>query len=165
MPKIIENLRQRLMEEARSQAEELGYSAMTIRSVAKGCDVGVGTVYNYYPSKDELIAAFIQYDWVESMEPLKGTYASLEEVLRVAYDGLNRFLKRNERIFRDEAAKLVFSGNGGRYHSMVRSALSAAVRPHCRDEFTAQFLAEALVTWVVEGVDFDTLCPVLLRLQ
>ena len=165
MPKIIENLRQRLMEEARRQAEELGYSAMTIRSVAKGCDVGVGTVYNYYPSKDELIAAFIQYDWVESMEPLKGTYASLEEVLRVAYDGLNRFLKRNERIFRDEAAKLVFSGNGGRYHSMVRSALSAAVRPHCRDEFTAQFLAEALVTWVVEGVDFDTLCPVLLRLQ
>ena len=71
MPKIIENLRQRLMEEARRQAEELGYSAMTIRSVAKGCDVGVGTVYNYYPSKDALIAAFVQYDWVESMEPLK----------------------------------------------------------------------------------------------
>lgn len=165
MPKIIENLRQRLMEEARRQAEELGYSAMTIRSVAKGCDVGVGTVYNYYPSKDALIAAFIQYDWVESMEPLKRNYASLEEVLRAAYDGLSLFVKRNERIFQDEAAKLVFSGNGGRYHSMVRSALSAAVRPHCRDEFTAQFLAEALVTWVVEGVEFDTLCPVLLRLQ
>ena len=34
MPKIIENLENRLIEEARKQIEEAGYSAMTIRSVA-----------------------------------------------------------------------------------------------------------------------------------
>ena len=44
MPKIIENLPQRLTEEARRQIEQSGFSAMTIRSVAKGCGVGVGTV-------------------------------------------------------------------------------------------------------------------------
>ena len=65
MPKIIENLPQRLLEEARKQCEELGYSAMTIRSVAKGCGVGVGTVYNYYPSKDALIAEVVRTDWME----------------------------------------------------------------------------------------------------
>ena len=52
MPKIIENLDQRLKEEARRQIRESGYSAMTIRSVAAACGVGVGTVYNYYPSKE-----------------------------------------------------------------------------------------------------------------
>lgn len=37
MPKIIENLPQRLLEKARCQIEESGYSAMTIRSMASGC--------------------------------------------------------------------------------------------------------------------------------
>ena len=44
MPKKIINLESRLVEEARKQIEEVGYSAMTIRSVAKACGVGVGTV-------------------------------------------------------------------------------------------------------------------------
>ena len=46
MPKIIENLPERLAEEARGQIEESGYAAMTIRSVAKGCGVGVGICRN-----------------------------------------------------------------------------------------------------------------------
>ena len=41
MPKIIENLESKLIAEAKKQIEESGYSAMTIRSVAAGCGVGV----------------------------------------------------------------------------------------------------------------------------
>ena len=48
MPKIIENLENRLIREAEKQIAESGYAAMTIRSVAKACGVGVGTVYNYF---------------------------------------------------------------------------------------------------------------------
>ena len=55
MPKIIENLREKLVLEARHQVEELGYGALTIRSVAAACGVGVGTVYNYFPSKEAFI--------------------------------------------------------------------------------------------------------------
>ena len=46
MPKIIENLESRLLAEAYRQTREAGYSALTIRNVAKACGVGVGTVYN-----------------------------------------------------------------------------------------------------------------------
>ena len=59
MPKIIENLQARLAVEAKKQVEESGYAAMTIRSVAKACGVGVGTVYNYYSSKDEILASYM----------------------------------------------------------------------------------------------------------
>ena len=51
MPKIIENIREKLLEEARRQVMDQGYSTMTIRSVASVCGVGVGTVYNYFESK------------------------------------------------------------------------------------------------------------------
>ena len=165
MPKIIENLPRRLVEEARKQAEEQGYDAMSIRSVAKRCGVGVGTVYNYYPSKDDLIAAFIQFDWVECMEPTKAVHENMQVALRSIYDCLSHFLERNEKIFRDEAARISLSGSGGRYHAMARCALAEAVRPFCPDDFTAHFIGEAMVTWVLEGVDFETLCPVLLRLK
>lgn len=164
MPKIIENLPQRLLDEARAQCEELGYSAMTIRSVAKSCGVGVGTVYNYYPSKDALIAAVVMVDWMECMEPTQAQHENLETALRTGYDGLRRFISRNEKIFRDEGAVLLFSGSGSHYHNLVCRELETLVRPFCPDDFTARFMAEAMATWVVEGVDFEILCPVLLRL-
>ena len=66
-PKIIENLESRLIQEAKRQIAESGYGATTIRSVAKGCGVGVGTVYNYFPSKEALVATFMLADWKESM--------------------------------------------------------------------------------------------------
>lgn len=42
MPKIIENLESRLIEEAKKQIEESGYGAVTIRSVLRrGCGYGI----------------------------------------------------------------------------------------------------------------------------
>ena len=164
MPKIIENLPQRLLEEARKQCEELGYSAMTIRSVAKGCGVGVGTVYNYYPSKDALIAEVVRTDWMECMKSAMEPHETLEAALRSGYDGLRSFIGKNERLFRDEGAMLLFSGSGSHYHDLVCGELELLVRPFCSDDFTVRFVAEAVATWVAKGVDFETLCPILLRL-
>lgn len=167
MPKIIENLPQRLVEEARRQIAESGYGAMTVRSVAKGCGVGVGTVYNYYPSKDALVAAFMLSDWNACMEPVRScseTSAQPEAVLQSVYGALQKFLHLHEAILRDEAAAVSFSGSGSRYHSLLRSQLAQPVRKFCRDDFTAEFLAEALLTWAVEGTPFDCLKELLLRL-
>ena len=48
MPKIIEGVRARLLNEAKRQIATLGYARTTIRSVATACGLGVGTVYNYF---------------------------------------------------------------------------------------------------------------------
>ena len=63
MPKIIENLRERLLKEARAQSRQAGYDSLTMRGVAQACGVGVGTLYNYCPSKDVLVASFVAEDW------------------------------------------------------------------------------------------------------
>ena len=83
MPKIIENLESRLMEEAKRQIEESGYGAVTIRSVAKGCGVGVGTVYNYFPSKDDLVASFMLADWKECLAAITETGARSTDAMSV----------------------------------------------------------------------------------
>ena len=96
MPKIIENLPQRLQEEARRQIEQAGFAAMTIRSVAKGCGVGVGTVYNYYPSKEALVASFMLSDWNACVASIQQTAAEsdlLEPVLLAIYEKLRLFLE------------------------------------------------------------------------
>ena len=168
MPKIIENLPQRLLEEARRQIEESGFAAMTIRTVAKGCGVGVGTVYNYYPSKEVLVASFMLDDWmvcVSSIEEVANRSQTLEPVLRVIHEKLRFFMEQYDPIFRDEAAASSYTGSTSKYHAVLRSQLAGSVQKFCRDDFTAEFIAEAMLSWTVAGKDFDELKAVLLRIN
>lgn len=167
MPKIIENLDQRLKEEARRQIIESGYGAMTIRSVAAACGVGVGTVYNYYPSKESLAAAFILEDWnaryadiMTKAESAKGR----EPVLWAIYENLDRFIENQAPVFQDESAAASFTGSFSQYHGLLRSQLARPIRRFCRDDFTAEFIAEAMLTWTVAGKSFDELSKVLQRI-
>ena len=167
MPKIIENLPERLQSAARRQIEEAGYSAMTVRSVAKECGVGVGTVYNYYPSKEALVAAFLLVDWRQTMEAMHQASeqsSHCEPVLERMYAELKQFAKSHEKIFRDKGAVAGFSGSFGKYHGLLRSQLAAPLRKFCRDDFSAQFMAEAMLTWTMECKDFPELKDVLIRI-
>lgn len=167
MPKIIANPQERLMEEAQKQVEQSGYSAMTIRSVAKACDIGVGTVYNYFSSKDELLAACLLRDWKVCLSTIDavGTYAdSPVPVIRCIHDQLTRYTARHQAIFRDPAAAASITGSFSQYHKLLRSQLAAPLRRFCPSDFAAEFAAEALLTWTTEGKPFDELYGMIQKL-
>ena len=158
MPKIIENPESRLIEEAKKQIEESGYGAMTIRSVAKACGVGVGTVYNYFSSKEELVATHLLEDWKQCITAIRAvsTYSDFPRPVALCiYDKLISFAQRHLAIFRDEAAAASFAGSFGKYHGMLRAQLSQPLRKFCSSDFAADFLAEALLTWTMAGKTFD----------
>lgn len=158
MPKIIANLESRLIEEAKKQIEESGYGAMTIRSVAKACGVGVGTVYNYFPSKEALVATHLLEDWKQCVAAIQAvsTYSDTPRpVVQCIYDQLVSFAVRHQAIFQDETAAASFAGSFGKYHGMLRAQLAQPLRKFCGSDFAADFLAEALLTWTMAQKPFD----------
>jgi AcrR family transcriptional regulator len=158
MPKIIENLESRLISEAKKQIAKAGYGAMTIRSVAKGCGVGVGTVYNYFESKDALIAAFMLEDWKTCTMAINAVSAysdKPENVVRCIYDQLCQFVQRHQPVIRDNGAAAAFAGSFSRYHGLLRKQLAQPLRKFCGSDFASEFIAEAVLAWTVAGRSFD----------
>lgn len=158
MPKIIKNLESKLIEEAKRQIAEAGYGAVTIRSIATACGVGVGTVYNYFSSKEELLATYLLTDWnscVTAIAAVSRYSESPEPVLRCISDELIAFAKRHESVFRDEAAGAAFASSFGRYHYVLRNQLAEPVRKFCDSDFAAEFIAESLLSWTMAGKEFD----------
>ena len=167
MPKIIENVKDRLIAEAKKQIEESGYVAVTIRSVAKACGVGVGTVYNYFSSKEELIATHLLEDWKVCISTIQRAADSAEipqPVLMCIYEQLIGFAGRHQAIFRDEAAASGFAGSFSQYHALLRCQLAEPLRKFCGSDFTSQFIAEGLLTWSMAGKSFDEIYEILKKL-
>lgn len=167
MPKIIENLEEKLIAEARRQIEKSGYSNLTIRSVAAGCGVGVGTVYNYFPSKESLLAGCLLPDWLDCIAAIEAAGADAAEpkpVVLCIFRQLLEFARRHEAIFRDEAAAVGFTGSISPYHALLRGQLSKPLRRFCSTDFAAEFIAEALLTWTMAGKSFDEIYGMISKL-
>ncbi len=167
MPKIIENLRQRLVDEARHQVEAWGYGTLTIRSVASACGVGVGTVYNYFASKDALVAAFMLEDWQKSIATImavSGKSQTPGAVLQCIHRQLLDFAELHQAVFSDKAAVAGFSGSPSPYHSQLRRQLAKPLEKFCPDDFTAEFIAESLLTWTMAGRSMEEIQPLLEKL-
>lgn len=158
MPKIIENLESRLIAEAQKQIEEAGYSAMTMRSVAKACGVGVGTVYNYYNSKEQMLATFLLKDWdccISAITQISSQSDSPVPVLKCVYDQLHQFNRSHQQIFKDEAAVAAVAAFFSRFHALLRTQLAKPLYNFFPTEFEAEFIIEALLTWTMAGKSFD----------
>ena len=63
MPKVIKDLDKKIIEVATKQLFEKGYAKMTMRSISDECGIAVGTLYNYYKSKNIIVADVMLVDW------------------------------------------------------------------------------------------------------
>ena len=171
MPKIIKNVREQLLQEAARQVATVGYAATTIRSVASACGLAVGTVYNYFPSKDVLIATFMAEDWMQCLAEIDSAAArDAGAMLLTACEVLHRFADRHQTLFRDKTAARIFSAVFSERHRQLRDQLSARILPHCGGKsekerrLASDLAAEGLLSFTMSGTPAEELLPVLLRL-
>lgn len=74
MPKIVDHdqYRKELLAKSFSLFAEKGYAAITMREVAQGIGVSTGTLYHYFPSKEELFGQLIEQSCQEKLLIVKG---------------------------------------------------------------------------------------------
>ena len=57
--------KEEILKVSRELIRQQGWSAISIRSVAAACKVSVGSIYNYFDSKAELVGAAVESIWCE----------------------------------------------------------------------------------------------------
>ena len=72
MPKIIENIEQKIFNAVVLLIRKHGYSAISMRMIAKESGIAVGTLYNYYSDKEELTTTIVYLSWKETLRSLEG---------------------------------------------------------------------------------------------
>ena len=155
MPKILENIKERAIEEARREMMSEGYRAMTIRRVAKTLEIATGTLYNYFPSKEYLAACVMLEDWQAQFrtfeeEPKKDDAAA---VIRELFEMVQNFSSRYRRSWAQYEEHNRSESMRGQYHQVLVKQLAgyiAAAMPD-REEWLAQFLAELVLRFSSDG--------------
>lgn len=162
MPKIIENIKEQIVEEAKRQLFENGYAKTTIRSVATACGIGVGTIYNYFPSKDMLISAFMLEDWRSCISRMRKLKTSDKlKFLEGVHDCLKDFVSQYSFLFNDKDASAAYFAVFTERHAQLRGVLADIIMPVCADgnyedpRFVAEHIAESVLYWMLEDVPFE----------
>lgn len=64
MNKVVTS-KEEILQTSRKLIQKKGWAAVSIRSVASACNVSVGSIYNYFDSKTDLVGATIESVWNE----------------------------------------------------------------------------------------------------
>ena len=162
MPKIIDNLKEQIQNEAKRQILTDGYSKTTIRSVAKGCNIAVGTMYNYFSSKDELITSFMIEDWQICARKMNSiTTDDPESFLRQLQEALNEYVRKYEALFTDKDAQRVFASVLSQRQVQFRKMIAGILICVLKDtdfedkEFLSEHIAESIIRWTMADIPFD----------
>lgn len=132
MPKVLEHMRETILLAAREALLHSGYDALTMRGVARACGIAVGTMYNYFPSKEMLAAAVMLEDWQQVCADMRADCERADSAgagLTAIYGRIARFYDS----YRDVWAGYSFSASArmefsARHHLLVRQ-LSDIMRP------------------------------------
>lgn len=102
MPKILQNPRETILKEGYLLLEEKGYKNFSMRELANRCEIGLGTVYNYFENKMALVREIFNDTWIEiinNLKTVKDKDISFEEKVKLIYSGLEKFLIYHKEVF------------------------------------------------------------------
>ncbi|MBU5437349.1 TetR/AcrR family transcriptional regulator [Tissierella sp. MSJ-40] len=94
MPKIIDNIEEIIFQCAEKLFYAKGYDKVNMRSIAKECNIAVGTLYNYYPNKNDLYMSIVTNSWEQ-------TFEKLDLILNNESDSNKRLIESIEILYDD----------------------------------------------------------------
>jgi AcrR family transcriptional regulator len=154
MPKVIDGLQSSIIQSVRKRLFSAPPS-FSLRAVAKDCGIAVGTIYNYFPDKETLIASVFAEDWaliIAETEAGISRSESMEDGIRAVYSGLVRFTQSHETVWKTFG---ISSGIGTYYrkgHKMLTEQIERLLKTlfsrfgHTADEAMFILMAELLIS-------------------
>jgi len=174
MPKIIEGLEEKILDQARLVLLGDGYNALTMRAVSAGCKVAVGTIYNYFASKEVLCARVMLRDWQTALDGMQKDVSIAPDALSGlggVFGRITAFWQIYARAWQQYADAGHAAPLRGPYHDALVSQLSGVIEPllgrFCSPYPPALpgFIAESLLISAARGSDyFAQLEPIYKRL-
>lgn len=166
-------LRQSLYETAIRLFRERGYEATTVQQITEAVDTSKGTFFNYFPSKEHVLAAYhdeMTRNILGALEPVD--HSSAEEALLDTADACARWVAMDPELA-GAVVRVVFvspvlaaadRANGARFLAWLRGVVDDGMargelrRDLERDVFVAVVLGtinSAMIEWITEGRAFD----------
>lgn len=63
MPKLLSNVKEDIITVSRVILSQEGYEKFSMREISSKCGIALGTIYNYFRTKDEIVTEIIMSDW------------------------------------------------------------------------------------------------------
>ncbi len=81
-----------ILETSRRLIQEQGWAAVSIRSVAQACNISIGSIYNYFDGKSDLIAATVESVWCDifHMPDGRASFNQFTDCIEWAYESMRR---------------------------------------------------------------------------
>ena len=102
MPKIIPGLREQILNTARTILLEEDDSRFSMRIIADRCGIASGTIYNYFPGKDAMLAAILMNDWTGVLQRMHDSASEADSFsggIRGIYDAMTEYIDRYRSIW------------------------------------------------------------------
>ena len=102
MPKIIEDVENRILHSARQRLLGGDLSSFSARGIAEDCGIAVGTIYNYYRDKESLMAAVMAQDWLAELSRAAQQVAAApdpEAGILCLYEAMGSFSRVYEAVW------------------------------------------------------------------
>lgn len=134
MPKILENVKDNILNTARDMILVEGLNSISMRELALRCNISTGTIYNYFDSKQDLVISIAWNEWystlnrmdysnntnLDSMEKLKIIFLEIKSFLNIVHNmqygeffdtiGIEKLMKitKNKKDLHDVLSNKVF---------------------------------------------------------
>ena len=164
MPKNLGNIKEEIISVTRVMLEDKGYDKLNIRDVAGSCNIGIGTFYNYFKSKHEILSEIIRSDWKEILDDIdKGTESQGDatDKLLFIYSEINKFMKKTHgsgfEEFSNDAGKFDFTmvaemkkGLRNQLSSRVKKAILGKT-PEGKADCYSDLITRLFISYASEG--------------
>ena len=102
MPRTGTNTKEKIISAAKEELMQDPGKPVSMRQIAARCNISAGTIYNYFPDKDSLMAAVMIQDWHKAMSLMEKSSQKAQSFTEGAegiYEALCRFIDTYRNVW------------------------------------------------------------------